>query len=241
MNNTNPMLISKISEYIDNPNLLKALYSNYNDFELREYFDFQSDSINNFTLARWLWLLKSFFSLQLILNKKLYLPGIGLFTISPQKYYKEYSFPGTLKKMWEQGGKAWYTKKIIHNNMINKILQNNKLNFEVLDNETFQIKKTENDKFSLFTNLDTKIQYLNNNIKNFIDIPNLEVIHSEKYNWWKEFKDIVENYRSNQDNSFQYYIEDIMSENLWYNTKILEDLIVLIGYVENNKDKFIVK
>jgi hypothetical protein len=52
MNNTNPMLISKISEYIDNPNLLKALYSNYNDFELREYFDFQSDSINNFTLAR---------------------------------------------------------------------------------------------------------------------------------------------------------------------------------------------
>ena len=89
MNNTNPMLISKISEYIDNPNLLKALYSNYNDFELREYFDFQSDSINNFTLARWLWLLKSFFSLQLILNKKLYLPGIGLFTISPQKYYKE--------------------------------------------------------------------------------------------------------------------------------------------------------
>ena len=143
--------------------------------------------------------------------------------------------------MWEQVGKAWYTKKIIHNNMINKILQNNKLNFEVLDNETFQIKKTENDKFSLFTNLDTKIQYLNNNIKNFIDIPNLEVIHSEKYNWWKEFKDIVENYRSNQDNSFQYYIEDIMSENLWYNTKILEDLIVLIGYVENNKDKFIVK
>jgi hypothetical protein len=66
--------------------------------------------------------------------------------------------------------------------MINKILQNNKLNFEVLDNETFQIKKTENDKFSLFTNLDTKIQYLNNNIKNFVDIPNLEVIHSEKYN-----------------------------------------------------------
>ena len=52
MINETPMLITKISEYIDNTDNLNVLYHAYNNFELREHFDFQTDHINKFTLQR---------------------------------------------------------------------------------------------------------------------------------------------------------------------------------------------
>lgn len=238
MINTTPMLITKISEYINNADKLKVLHETYKDFQYREHFDFQTDQLNKFTLQRWLNLLRSLFSLQIILNKKIYLPGIWLFTIKPKKFSKEYNFPWTLLEMSEQWNKAWYTKKIIHDNMVNKILLGNKLYYERLDNGTFQIKREWEEKFSLYTNLETKVNYLNSNIKKFLDMPNLEVIHEELYNWWVEFKDIVNDYRSVKEYSFHHYLEDIVTDKMGYNMKILEDILVLIWYIENNKKEF---
>jgi len=102
MTKNTPMLITKISEYIDSKKHLKALHKAYNTFEIREHYDFQDDKLNNFTLKRGLILIRHFFHMQVILNKTMYMPGIGLFSIYPRKYNEIYSFPKTIQDIANQ-------------------------------------------------------------------------------------------------------------------------------------------
>lgn len=241
MTKNTPMLITKISEYIDDPKHLKALYKAYHTFELRKHYDFQDDKLNNFTIQRGLILIRHLFFLQIILNKTMYMPGIWLFSVFPRKYDEIYTFPETLQQMSTQGRSAWFTEKIIHNDMIKKIIIDDKINFEKLDILTFQIKALNSDKFNFIQSIETKTSYLNELIKEFLGLPELKVIHSEEYKGWKKFEDIVEDYKLNQEFSLQYFLEWLDTNEVWFNMRIVEDLIILIGYIENNKEKFVLK
>ncbi len=243
MNKKIPMLITKINEYINNKELQKVLFNTYNDFELREFHDFQNDRVDSRTIKRGLSLIKNIFHFQIIVNKSIYLPGIWLFSIYPKDYSSKYKYPGTIIKISEYWKKIWFSKRIIYWNIIEKILKNdNKINFEVFDLGIFQIKDEETWRLNTIQSIEHKTKYLNTIIQNYLKLDELKVIHIEKYSkWGTSFSDIVKDYYKNRKYSLDWILKLFDIKNVWFHTKILEDILICIWYIENNKEKFNLK
>lgn len=247
----NPMLLDIIKNYKDpSSGYYTKLLKTYNkNLIFCNIHDFYSQSISRPTLIRWVNFLYNIFSLQLILNKKLYLPGIWLFVIEPEDFIPGYNFPDTFKEKIQINDKLKFEDK----NFILEILINWKINYKKLDETTIQVRKKtkksnedieewdKKNKFTFYSNFETKIRYINERIlaESWLQESQLQIKLIQKYSWWKEFENIKNDYEKNKDFWFLEFLNHIFVWNIAYETKILEDIVLLIWYIENNQDDII--
>ncbi len=238
----NPMLLNMIDKYLDRKwKYLKVLVQEYNNFDLHlSSHDFYADKLKNtnYTLLRALNFLKTLALLQMVFKKSIYMPWIGSFVIKSKKYNDNYFFPETLLEMQEISDSN-KKEMVIHGKFVYDIIKNNKLCFNTLNTIAIQVRKNSDDKnFTWIADTKKKIKYINNKIVEYLNIKNISVDLEKKYKWWEDFEDIVEQYRNNKNPKITHFLEWIEIDDIWFNFKILEDTILLIGYIENNKEKF---
>jgi len=215
------MLLSLIEKYKSLENA-KILIAAFNKRSLRKSYRFYDDKINYPWLSRGIRLLFELFSLQLILGKDIYIPGIWLFGIEPNINGTDYLFPD-----------YWERTKEYRTFIQSCISENNKLDYSNFANRLLQVKKSWTEKFTLISNNLSKIEILNKQILNtFWDF---KVVLKDKYIWSDSWKEIQDEYKKHSNQNIFNYISQVEMKDILFNPKILEDILCIIWYVENNQ------
>lgn len=244
----NIMLINLIDSYINDRNKVHVIRDEYWNLDNHESHDFYGDRINVNSVIRILNTMNKVFMLQLILNKKVYLPWVGLFAVYPKNFETDYTFPESFLEM-EKMFYPWDKKrKLVHDQLCSRSVENGKIDFDFLENSSVQvrtnIKQIWDDKISFLSKYDTKVKYLNGKVKEFMELnfekKNYEWIRIslvQKYTWARDFKSIVEDNKKHQEYSILNLLDCIVTEDMLMNRQLIKDVFLLVGYIENNKSK----
>ena len=226
------MLLNLIDKYRKNKESFEKLHKIYNNnLILCDKHDFFSQSIQKNTLKKWLDYIYNLLLLQLILNKNIYFPGVWLFELEKTTKLKSYNFDKDFIKI------KINDKIERENNYIERLITKDwKIDFSFLNNSKIQVRQAKNsDKFTFYSNISTIIKYLNwRLIKEFwLKRKKPFVFLSKKYMWGKNIKEIKEDYLLNKNNWIWNYLSKIDTTWVLYNFKIIEDIIILIWFIEN--------
>lgn len=226
------MLLNLIDRYRKDKELFEKLHKTYNNnLILCDQHDFFSQSIQKNTLKKWLNYIYNLFLLQLILNTNIYFPGLWLFELEKTTKLKSYNFEKDFIKI------KINDKIEKENNYIERLITKDwKIDFSFLNNSKIQVRQAKNeDKFTFYSNISTIIRYLNWRLIKEFDIKRKKpyIFLSKKYTWIKNLKEIKEDYLLNKSNWIWNHLLKIDTSRVLYNQKILEDIIILIWYLEN--------
>lgn len=220
------MLISKLEEYQKagphGKGLREIISTEYRNLEHRKYHEFYGDEINGPTLMRTLSFLIMIFRVQLLVWKNVYFPWIGLFRITPEEYFSKYTDYRIV--FWDDIKiPAWISKKI---------------DLHFIENIPIIAKNVTRER--LLHTFEGKITNINNRLTEKLWIGELKIVldkpkKTSTMKLWgkgKSFKDIVDEYNEHPADSLKGYMSNIEFDKVAINPKIVEDVFLLIGYIE---------
>lgn len=225
-------------------NMIHSIVENYTsgqDFEeLKKFFKYWGEKylvnlkwyefygeIKNFTLKKWVTLLTDLLKMQLILSTPIYFPGVWLFTIDSNKKdnLKNYNFPEDFART----NIPKNTKDSIF--CLWEILADDKLSIHNIMKTSFFWQ------WMYRWSLDRKIKIMNHYVIENYDLWKIIIKNTKPfYDITHDFSYLLSEYNNNASVNIHSYLKKFDYSDLIFNARLLEDIAMVIWYLENKKN-----